>query len=388
MSKLTLLAVAPAVYLLYLIYRLDKKEKEPIRFIVKLAFFGALMTIPAAIIEGIGEALFATTFELDEPIAIVLFYTLVVAGTEELVKMLVLYFASWKNPSFNCRFDGVVYASAVSLGFALLENVTYVLEYGVEIGIVRALTAVPLHCAAGIYMGEFYGNAKKYANKNDENGKSAEMAKAYFLPVLLHGAYDSLCSFEGDIWIGVFLIFVIVMYIVTIKNVRRYSENDVFIGANKDAVSPSSAYACLTFGVRFLQDNLAYAVGRAKSELLRTNIYSESCHAAIIDSMLDLSPAYGFAAKIRLIEGGAKLYIVQNGAVVAQWLTSSDDDVVFFMLDYTIGVIASMIVPSSPFLSEKIRNDAFARIGGIYNYWHICGRSVTNMSFAQQNRAF
>lgn len=384
MSKLTVLAAAPAIYLLYLIYRLDKKEKEPIGFVIKLAVFGALTTIPAAFIEEIGEAIIATTFELDEPIAIIMFYMIVVAGTEELVKMLVLYFATWSKPSFNCRFDGVVYASAVSLGFALLENVVYVFEYGVEIGIVRALTAVPLHCAAGIYMGEFYGNAKKYANEYNEGKKGSELAKAYFLPVLLHGIYDALCSFEGDIWIVVFFIFVIVMYIATIKNVRRYSENDVFIGANSDAVSPASAYACyrqpnVAFGAQFSQVNLAYAVGRAKSELLRTNIYSENHHASIIASMLDLSLGYGFAAKIRLIEGGARLYIVQNGTAVAGWLTSSDDDVVFFMLDYTIGVIASAIAPNSPFLSAKICNDAFMRIGGIYNYWHSCGRSVMNM---------
>lgn len=384
MSGLTALAAAPAVYLLYLIYKLDKKEKEPIGFLIKLMGLGALTTIPACILELIGEGLIGTVFDLEEPIAVILFYMVVVAGSEELVKMFALYVGTWGKPSFNCRFDGVVYAVAVSLGFALLENVLYVLQYGAETGIIRALTAVPLHCAAGIYMGEFYGNAKKYANEKNSGAKTVEMTKAYFVPVLLHGVYDCLCSFEYDGWIVVFFIFVVVMYVVTIKNVIRYSRNDVFIGVNSDAMAGAPAYACFqqpnaAFGIGASQVNMAYAIGRAKSELFKTNIYNDNCHGVIIDSMLNLSPTGGSAPKIQMIVGGARLFVVQNGVVTFDYRTNSNDDVVFYILDYTIGVIASVIAPNNPVLSAKIRNDAFARIGGVYDYWHKCGRYVMNM---------
>ena len=48
---LLVLAVLPSVILFAIIYHCDKKEKEPLGFLLKLFFFGAL-TIPFAIILG------------------------------------------------------------------------------------------------------------------------------------------------------------------------------------------------------------------------------------------------------------------------------------------------------------------------------------------------
>lgn len=379
MSGLTALAAAPAVYLLYLIYKLDKKEKEPIGFLIKLVVFGAITIIPACIIEMFGQELLLMFFEEEDILNTVLFYMVVVAGAEEFVKFLALFWATWNKPSFNCRFDGVVYAVFVSLGFALLENILYVVQYGAGTGILRALTAVPLHCAAGIYMGEFYGNAKKYANCDDAKNRRSNLLKAYFVPVLLHGVYDTLCSLDFDGMILIFFGFVIVMYAVTISNVRRYAKNDEFIGSNKDAVN--GIYANASNQVI----NIYYCVNMAKSELVKTNVYLDMAHGRLVDSMADLSYIDNNVPKIQLVGTSARLFMMQNGALTQNYFTNSNDEVVFYMLDYTIGVIATSIASNAhnPQLIQRIKSDCFERIGGIYGYWHKCGRSIFNMNINQ-----
>ena len=49
---------------------------------------------------------------------------------EEGCKFFFLYKKTWKNVNFNYTFDGIVYAVTVSLGFAAIENIIYVFNYG------------------------------------------------------------------------------------------------------------------------------------------------------------------------------------------------------------------------------------------------------------------
>lgn len=383
MSGLTALAAAPAVYLMFLIYKLDKKEKEPIGFLLKLLMFGALTIIPAVILELLGTAILSM-FDINEYLTTIIYFIVVVAGAEELVKFAALYISSWNKPTFNCRFDGVVYAVAVSLGFALLENILYVAQNGVGVGIMRALTAVPLHCAAGIYMGQFYANAKKHSNLGERNKARAEILKSYFIPVALHGVYDCLCSIEYPGYIVVFLVFVVIMYVITIINVRKYAKNDAFIGMNIDAMPAGGVYSnyqghLASYGVPQGQINVAFVVGRVKAELYKTGIYFDRNHSYIIDSMFNLSAIENNVPKVQLIVGGARLFSMNNGVCTFEYRTNSIDDVVFYMLDYTVGVISSQMAAHQFEDPARIRSQAFARIGGYYEYWHRCGRHIFNM---------
>lgn len=85
----------------------------------------------------------------------VLLYFVVVALSEEGFKYLLLKKRTWYSSEFNCQFDGVVYAVFVALGFALWENISYVLMYGLGTAAVRAVTAVPGHACFGVFMGRF-----------------------------------------------------------------------------------------------------------------------------------------------------------------------------------------------------------------------------------------
>ena len=62
----------------------------------------------------------------------------IVAFSEEGAKYFLLRRRTWHSAAFNCQFDGVVYAVFVALGFALWENISYVLMYGLSTALVRA----------------------------------------------------------------------------------------------------------------------------------------------------------------------------------------------------------------------------------------------------------
>ena len=52
-TTLLALAILPAIVLLYVVYKEDKIEKEPIGLLVKLVIFGGLTVISAAILESV-----------------------------------------------------------------------------------------------------------------------------------------------------------------------------------------------------------------------------------------------------------------------------------------------------------------------------------------------
>ena len=136
---------------------------------------------------------------------------------------------TWRHPAFNCQFDGVVYAVFVSLGFALWENIGYVAIYGFSTALVRAVTAVPGHACFGVFMGAWYGQAKRYDLRGDEAASRRSRHKALWLPMLLHGTYDFVASSGSELSALVFLAFIVILYVVAIRKVRRLSREDDYI---------------------------------------------------------------------------------------------------------------------------------------------------------------
>lgn len=181
-----ILSVAPPVAFLVWILRYDRIEPEPLLFILRIMFFGALTVIPAALIEGLFLSL--PLFQGEGLAAAALQSFLVIAPVEETVKLLAVFLFVWKSRNFNEPNDGIVYAGTVSIGFAMAENLFYVFENGLGIGIARALTAIPGHTFTGVIMGYFLGRAR-FASRQSLRNRS--IASALLLPWVLHGAYDT-----------------------------------------------------------------------------------------------------------------------------------------------------------------------------------------------------
>lgn len=226
---LILAAVIPAIFLIVKVYRSDKLEKESPYLVWNLIKAGVLSSLLALVEEWVLSFILDATVSQDSVAYNVILYFGIVAFAEETSKYIFMKRETWKNPEFNCQFDGVVYGTIVSLGFALWENISYVMSYGFGTALVRAITAIPGHACFGVFMGIFYGIAKKMDYRG-EAGKS-KMARffAVLIPALLHGTYDYIATDESDGGTLYFLGFVIVMFAITFILVGKSSKADKVI---------------------------------------------------------------------------------------------------------------------------------------------------------------
>ena len=245
---LILAAVVPALFLLVQVYRADRLEKEPLSMLLSLLLWGVIAAELAALVEQLGvlvlERLLSSTQTLDWDLSLieraaagtqdsvthdVLLYFVVVAVSEEGVKYLLLRWRTWRSPEFNCCFDGVVYAAFLSLGFALWENIHYVLAYGFATAVARAVTAVPGHACFGVFMGTWYGLAKR-ASLRGERGRSCLFrALAFLVPCVLHGVYDFIAAARLLELGWFFLPFIALMFLSSFLLVRRLSRGDSYL---------------------------------------------------------------------------------------------------------------------------------------------------------------
>ena len=219
-------AVLPALFLMVKIYKSDRMELEPKSFLLRLALMGAVAIFPAMFLESIGSRIVLRIATSDRMFNFI-FYFLVVALSEEGSKYYLLKRTSWYAPFFNCRFDGVVYAAFVSLGFALAENLSYVLKYGMGTAMIRAVTAVPGHASFGIFMGAFYGAAKQYEHYNYEQSRG-NLILALVVPTLLHGSYDYIAAQYSGLSFP-FVVFIVLMFLAAYKVLKDLSERDDYI---------------------------------------------------------------------------------------------------------------------------------------------------------------
>lgn len=217
---LIVLSLAPVLIIAGYVYFRDKYEKEPIRLLLLSLFFGALIVIPVMFVgqffdgfTSIFVGLFAAAWKA----------FIVAAFTEELFKFLALYLLIWKSREFNDKFDGIVYAVFVSLGFAAVENVLYVLGNGYGTGIMRAVTAVPAHAIFGVTMGFYFGMAKFYV-KQQQRLKQ----KALLYPIILHGIYDFILFTQIEWLTIVFLAFLIYLYFSGLKRIKKLSDQSIY----------------------------------------------------------------------------------------------------------------------------------------------------------------
>ena len=224
MNILLAAALLPAIALMFYVYSKDKVEKEPVGLVVRLFVFGAISGPIAAVLENVAFEVFEAILPAGI-LLLVLEYFVGVAAVEEGCKYLFLSTVR-KNPEFNYVFDGVVYAVAVSLGFAALENVLYVFDGGMEVAIQRAIFSVPGHCADGVVMGCFYGLARQREVRGNKSGARTYYLLAFLLPVLEHGFYDCALSTESDLLVMTALAVELAFIIFAWFLVRRTSKND------------------------------------------------------------------------------------------------------------------------------------------------------------------
>jgi protease PrsW len=185
---LMVLAVAPSFAIFLIFYLRDKYDREPLGLLIKTFLLGALVILPVALIEGIlfdlwGVDLFGENDLLTNLLTMLFFVALV----EETAKFVVVRLYCWKKKAFNEPYDGIMYALMASLGFATVENILYVVQWGVEVAWLRAFLTVPMHALTAVIMGYYIGLGKYTQGKKKQQGRTYT---GLWIAILFHGFFN------------------------------------------------------------------------------------------------------------------------------------------------------------------------------------------------------
>jgi protease PrsW len=221
MLELLVLALAPTLFIFLYIYRKDCYEPEPLHLVAWVFFLGALSVIPAAAIEMLfPEGVFTTA--------------LVAPVVEESLKFLVVFLAIYRSPEFDEPMDGIVYAMAAGLGFATVENLMYVLEGGVAVGIIRAIVSVPGHVIFSCIWGFALGTAK-FRPRTEQ---TTIILAGLFWAMLLHGIFNfSLEVFEAAGLLLILLVLIPLGWRTTCRNIQSAHASTASACFNKNPMA-------------------------------------------------------------------------------------------------------------------------------------------------------
>ncbi len=218
MLLILILAISPVLAILMFVYYEDKYEKEPLLMLINAFFLGFLAVIISIVIYKIfPENFFTKNANINRALLI----NFLIGIIEETSKFLIFILFIWKNKNFNEKFDGIIYSVFISLGFASLENLKYILiaEDPYYTAILRGLTSVPAHGIFGVSMGFFIGKAKF--------DRKSFIILAILIPIILHFLYDLLIDISMNVWIPISL-YLIFFSLLSFLMIKKHSEDSLF----------------------------------------------------------------------------------------------------------------------------------------------------------------
>jgi len=259
---LLVLALAPGVFWLWLIYRWDKYQPEPRGLVIRTFVMGMLVTVPVLVLEVMLSLPlmlsnidnFSMDFFSKLPIGERAYFSFVVAGfVEEVGKFLVVRTTIYNSPYFNEPSDGIVYASAAALGFATLENISLIFTQGWAVILARGPTAVAAHFLIAVLWG--YPLALRKFGWRQGN---LLVWLGLLAAMVAHGLYDFFAlDPNGNIWpllplaAVVITIFLLAMYHARRISPMREKIAEMQLGCARCGSSlPPDAIFCSTCGAK------------------------------------------------------------------------------------------------------------------------------------------
>lgn len=220
MHLLIIAALAPVAVLLWQILRRDAANPEPPRMLAKAFLYGMISTAVTFVLLPITEAIGDIVVQNINPLSAAFKQAFFSAALpEEGAKLLMLWLLLRNNPYFDERFDGIVYAVCVGMGFAAVENVLYLFsnyDSWLSVGIVRALFAVPGHFFDAVIMG--YYSHYHFGTRRNPATKALILAA----PVVAHGIYDGiLFSYDIDDGVAVVALILFLIFFNRLKKTGR-----------------------------------------------------------------------------------------------------------------------------------------------------------------------
>lgn len=230
-----LLAAIPILIYLFILWWLDKYEREPIKFLLIHFAWGMIgAVVLSGIISSIINKVLITISSSEESADLI--STIITAPlVEEAFKGIFLIFTIRKM-IFDNLTDGIVYGGAIGLGFGMTENFLYFffstnnLSELIHLAIVRNLFSVSTHFIATSTFGVFVA-LSKFKTKSI---KFIIIMTGYLIAVGIHLIWNFTVSFSLTFLIGIIfisitliLIFVLIQFSLSFeRNILIYEMND------------------------------------------------------------------------------------------------------------------------------------------------------------------
>ncbi len=224
MLKLIVVALAPAIIIMMFFYIKDEYDKEPLKLLLKAVMYGFIATGIACVLECAINSFIKTEEDVRGFMPILLYYLFAVGLVEEGAKFWFLVRKFYPHREFNEVYDGIIYGAFISLGFAALENVIYVLSYGMKTGILRAFTAVPGHAIDGSIAGYYVGLAKFTSSGLR---RKTLLLTGFSYSVLLHGFYDASIAWNYGFLTAMLMYGILIFGGKTVLNQMKKSKRQI-----------------------------------------------------------------------------------------------------------------------------------------------------------------
>ncbi|SFA73424.1 Membrane proteinase PrsW, cleaves anti-sigma factor RsiW, M82 family [Lentibacillus halodurans] len=207
--------IAPAFALMAFFYLKDRFT-EPLSLMVKTFLFGALLVFPIMFIqygftaENLSTSSFVQSFLLSGLL-------------EEFFKWFIFMYVIFHHTDFDAHYDGIVYAVSISLGFASVENILYLMTNGIEYAFTRALFPVSSHALFGVMMGYHFGKAKM-----NQTHQKWNILLALSVPFLLHGTYNYILKTVTSDWLVLLIPFMTGLWFVALHRMKTANQNVIY----------------------------------------------------------------------------------------------------------------------------------------------------------------
>ncbi len=233
LGSLGLLSVLPALLLAGYLWYDDPTKREPLETLAITFILAILFAMFAAVLNGA----FSSAFAVVPTVGMALYFFVIVAPIEEVVKWLAVRVHAFHTPSFNTVVDGVVYGAVAGLGFAAIENLFYILgtyvqtagadttlqlQGAAQTAIGRAFVG-PGHVIYSAFAGYYLGLAKF---NPDHYGPI--VVKGLVIAAGIHALYNTAVTyipFTGPSFVAFVLVFDGLLLAILLRKVRRYEHH-------------------------------------------------------------------------------------------------------------------------------------------------------------------
>jgi len=215
---------------LYLIYKYDRFEPEPIKYVLLIgAIGGILSTIPAALLNNVSAFMLGITDFIynvsgaEASARSIFYFSIFVGFNEEFWKAFIAVMILKRLKQFNEPIDALIYSMSIALGFAAFENISYTVAGGFGALFVRSFTAVPLHAGLASIWGSGIARAKY-----DNNGRYFRTLIPYIASAsVIHTFYNFIQFINSENPVSLIVALIFAFFIVSYAAGRlRHFQNE------------------------------------------------------------------------------------------------------------------------------------------------------------------